>query len=178
MRPVLPVLPVLMLVVATFAWFGCSSVVKQQSAAPPGSIAERAENLRNIVSATRQVAIDDVREGRYAPDIRSLVLRTDLSAEHLVLPGRETPRLSSDEAAADWAQVNSDYVYLGDGLDDRVNADIVLAHENPARLTTDAYIGVAYADGGVGFLSPEAFQKAMYRYDLYRTQSNSPRVAR
>lgn len=111
---------------------------------------------------------------KYPDDLRALLLASDLTAQSVIYPPKRAPSFTSAEADAEWAQANSDYVYLGGGLNDSVWADIILAHENPARTGSPDNVGVAYADGSVAFLPPVAFEKALLRHSIYRSELERP----
>ena len=65
--------------------------------------------------------------------------------------------MSPQEKGA-WINANSDYAWLGKGLNDSVAADTLLAYEKPAGLEDG--INILYADGHVDFVvMPDAMKQ-------------------
>ena len=138
-------------------------------------------NLRQIGMGMRQYAIDDVRAGKYPPDLRTLFLKSegDLAMDVFVNPRTNTqlPQMmvQSREAQADWVEANSDYVYLAGGMTDSAPSTVPLAYEDPAKIGDNPDgVNVLYADGSVRFIPLAMLQQDLRRNVQYRQQRNLP----
>jgi prepilin-type processing-associated H-X9-DG protein len=116
-----------------------------------------ASNLRQIGMAGMIYANEN--KGKFPDDAGTVLLGGDITAEVFVSPrtGTAVPRGLEGDALKNWANEQSDYVWLGKGKTTNATSEEVLAYEKPERVTDG--INVLYADGHVDWVSmPQAMQ--------------------
>jgi prepilin-type processing-associated H-X9-DG protein len=136
-------------------------------------------NLRQIGQGMRQMAIDDVRGGKYPADLEALFLGVpSLPMEVFISPRSDTqpPEMMAQarEVQAAWVAENSDYLYLGGGLTDTAPATVMVAYEDPEKTGWNEGINVLYADGSVRFILLPMLDEEIRRHAEYREQKNLP----
>jgi prepilin-type processing-associated H-X9-DG protein len=90
--------------------------------------------------------------GAYPPDLGTLLATEDLTAAVFCCPSTNTqvpPNLAPAEAVQ-WANANSDYIYLGGALKAAPPPDTVIAYEKDADHGGDG-MNLLFADGHVEF---------------------------
>ncbi len=117
-------------------------------------INDATDDLRQLMQAAIQIAIDDTRSGLFPSSIGDIAASTNLPADTFVSErtGTATPNDWSDltpEERRTWVDTNSDYVFPAAGLRATIPPDRLTMYENPAKLPADAapLTPVAFADG-------------------------------
>ena len=136
-------------------------------------------NLRQIGQGVRQFAIDDTRLGSFPADLRTLYLsEPDLTPETFVSPRTRTalPDMAnmSREQQAAWVEQNSDFTYIGGGLNENVLSTVPLAYENPAKVGDNDGVNVLFADGSVRFIPLAMLQQDLQANVKFRQSKNLP----
>jgi len=117
-----------------------------------------ASNLRQIGLAAKMFANEQPRTQALPPDCGSM-LAEEISPEVFLNPrlGHTLPpevaKMSPQQKAA-WVNAHSDYVWLGKGLNDSVEADRPLAYEKPDGL--DDGVNMLYGDTHVDWLTMQS----------------------
>lgn len=106
-------------------------------------------NLRTIADGLFRYSSDF--KSRYPVDLGTLFTVAEIPVETFVNPRRPTPippDLTPEQRAA-WVNANAGYVYVGQTARSSDPADILLAYEKPAGLSTGIYL--LFNDGRVEF---------------------------
>lgn len=108
-----------------------------------------ASNMRQIGEALMLYSNDH--QGKYPPDLGTLILTEEISAAVFICPDVHTPmpNLSEPEAIANWVNHNTDYIYLGKGKTNSTPADDILLYEKPSDHGDG--MNILFADGHVDF---------------------------
>jgi prepilin-type processing-associated H-X9-DG protein len=110
-----------------------------------------ASNLKQIGLGMMLYANEN--RGKYPADFGELIRTQDLVAEVFTSPRTQTslpPDLNTPDKAAAFVVEQSDYVYLGAGMNNSAPAESILAYEKPDGL--DDGINILFGDGHVEFV--------------------------
>lgn len=112
-----------------------------------------ASNMRQILLGSIMFANDN--RGKFPDTLGQVVEGKYLLSPEVFINPRSTSDIPAGVAnnpklLADWVNEQSDYVYLGKGLNATTKADTILIYENPVDL--DDGINVGFADGHVEFV--------------------------
>lgn len=135
--------------------------------------AREAANRVKCASNLRQIGIGillyaNENKGKYPPDLGTLVSGGELTPEVFICPtsgtmppprpGNPADRANWEKQVATWVNDNSDYVYLGKGLNSTAGADTVVVHEKPGSHNNYG-MNILFGDGHVEWMiTPEAMR--------------------
>ncbi|MGA2499642.1 MAG: hypothetical protein ABSH20_18045 [Tepidisphaeraceae bacterium] len=153
--------------------FPCATIMASQSgllvgggamvaavAVPAASKARQSAQLAVAANDLRQVGVGLMmystdHQGKFPADLGQLVLNGYVAADALVSPrGKKVPvdvSVAKPEVQAAWVNANTDYVYLGSGLNANAGAGTILAHEKPEG-APGGRISLLFGDGHVELL--------------------------
>jgi prepilin-type processing-associated H-X9-DG protein len=115
-----------------------------------------ASNERQIGQAILLYSNDN--KGNYPPDLGTLILTQDITAEQFICPSGNTS-LPKDwqslqpQQAAEWVNGNSDFIYAGQGLRNDAPAEQIVLLEKLADHDRDG-LNCLFGDGHVEFIQP------------------------
>ena len=134
-----------------------------------------ASNLRQIGLAGLLYA--NAQNGKYPPDLATLLETQDIAAEVFVNPRSKTELPSNfstmgKQLQKKWINEDSDYMWFGAGKTNSTDADILIACEKPAGLSDG--LNMLFADGHVEFVA----SRWLMRCRRFRLPNPGRRTAR
>ncbi|HEY1686166.1 MAG TPA: hypothetical protein VGG19_15475 [Tepidisphaeraceae bacterium] len=110
-------------------------------------------NMRQIGQAI--LLYSNEHNGKFPPDLGTLVLTEEISPRVFLCPSASShlpagfSTMSAEDQAV-WVSKNSDYIYLGKGMNSSVNPDLIVLYEKDANHRRDG-MNILFADGHVDF---------------------------
>jgi prepilin-type processing-associated H-X9-DG protein len=113
-----------------------------------------ASNLRQIGQGCVMYANDH--KGAYPPDLGAIIKNYEIPLDSFVCPTRGTPVppeifSATDDKKAAWVNENTDYVYLGKGMNNTATPDTVVCYEKRDNHGGDG-MNILFGDGHIEFL--------------------------
>jgi prepilin-type processing-associated H-X9-DG protein len=132
-------------------------------------------NMRQIGQAI--LLYSNENKGKYPPDLATLIKTQDITAEVFVCPSGNTalPNLAAmkPDEIAKWVNDNSDYVYVGRGMNSTAGAEVVVLYEKPNAHGRQG-MNILYGDGHVDFLQMPGAMQEIQRSQQQRQNQGQP----
>jgi prepilin-type processing-associated H-X9-DG protein len=115
-------------------------------------------NMRQIGMAI--LLYSNENRGKYPPDLAALIKTQDITAECFICPSGNTAfppnlREMKPDDVGKWVNENSNYVYLGGGMNNTAGAEVIVLYEKPEDHRQG--MNMLFGDGHVEFfMMPEA----------------------